>query len=308
MISIELLRPEHLPQVRTLINAHLGALVPGWAISETLIASQIQRNPGEHIVDPWVIARTTVCALERQRVVAVAHLLCYGAGLEVSQAYHGIGNIDWFFVWPGTDAAAAAVLAAADQQFATWGIREQQADIGMLVGPICGVPDVWPHIAAALRTAGYLPLAGRDEMLYGGRIDQIAPPDGPPVDGLTIQRTTGSFGTRFTVGLADQQLGLCECLADLTEGDAAPALRGWAELAELEVAPDWQRRGIGTWLLRHAIAWLRFGGCDRIVLAVAAEAEAAGAGRFYQRFGWERLARQEKGWYPQRDSNPRSSP
>jgi GNAT superfamily N-acetyltransferase len=96
--------------------------------------------------------------------------------------------------------------------------------------------------------------------------------------------------------MENQRIGYCECLPDLTEGGAAPSLRGWAELAELEIAPDWQRRGIGAWLVRHAVEWLRFGGCDRIVLAVAPDSEAAGADRFYRRFGWNRLVRQEKGW------------
>ncbi|MFL5802472.1 MAG: GNAT family N-acetyltransferase [Roseiflexaceae bacterium] len=133
-------------------------------------------------------------------------------------------------------------------------------------------------------------------MIYGGRIDQIGPPAAPPMAGLTIQRTAGSFGTRLTALLEDQPIGYCECVPDLTAGGAVPALRGWAELAELEIEPAWQRRGIGTWLVQHAVAWLRFGGCDRIVLAVTAESEAAGADRFYRRFGWNRLVRQERGW------------
>jgi hypothetical protein len=61
--------------VQTLINAHLSALVPGWALPESYIASKLQRDPGEYVVDPWVIGRTTLCAIERQGVVAATHLL-----------------------------------------------------------------------------------------------------------------------------------------------------------------------------------------------------------------------------------------
>jgi hypothetical protein len=43
----------------------------------------------------------------------------------------------------------------------------------------------------------------------------------------------------------------------------------WADPAGLDV-PD--NRGVGTWLVGHAAAWARLGGCDRILFPV----EAAG--------------------------------
>ena len=75
-----------------------------------------------------------------------------------------------------------------------------------------------------------------------------------------------------------------------------PSLRGWAELGEIYIEEGWRGRGIGTWLLQHAIEWLRMAGCDRIVLCCAADDEAAGAGRFYRRFGWDVFTRVEDGW------------
>ncbi len=44
--------------------------------------------------------------------------------------------------------------------------------------------------------------------------------------------------------------------------------------------------------MRCAVAWLRLAGCDRIVFNVAAPDEAAGAGRFYRRFGWDVFVRE----------------
>jgi GNAT superfamily N-acetyltransferase len=94
----------------------------------------------------------------------------------------------------------------------------------------------------------------------------------------------------------EQEVGDCDCISDLTEGGALPALRGWGELAEIEVREPWRNRGVGTWLARHAAAWLRLGGCSRVVLSVAAEDEANGAGRFYERLGWNPMARFQRGW------------
>jgi GNAT superfamily N-acetyltransferase len=298
MLYIEQFQLAHLPQVQALANAHMGALVPGWALPETFIASRLQRDPGEYVVDPWVIARTTLCAIERQRVVAVAHLLRYGSGVEVGPAYHNSGELAWLLAWPDAGMHAEALMNAAREQFARWGVvRVWALEACLPAGPFAGLPDAWPHIAAALASAGYrrdLDMA-RDEALYGGSIEQVGPPTAPIAE-LHIQRAVGRFGTRFSAHLDGQIVGHCEHIADLTAGGALQALRGWGELAELEVCAPWRNRGIGTCLVQHALGWLRLGGCSRIVLSVAAEDEASGAGRFYRRFGWDALARFQRGW------------
>lgn len=79
-VFIEPLRDTHLFQVQLLINRHLSAIVPGWALPEAFIAGNLQRNPSENIIDPWVRERVTLCALQRQCVVAAAHLLRYRNG------------------------------------------------------------------------------------------------------------------------------------------------------------------------------------------------------------------------------------
>jgi GNAT superfamily N-acetyltransferase len=299
MPDIELFQPGHLPQVQTLVNAHMSALVPGWALPEAYIASRLERNPGEYVVDPWVVARATLCAIERQRVVAVAHLLRYGGGAEVDPHLRDTSEIDWFLAWPDAAPGAAAVLAAAREQFTRWAVRAVWvAGVGPAVGPTAGLPDAWPHIVAALVAAGYGPdpETAREEAVYAGYLDQIPPPEAPPREGMTIQRRVGLFGTRFTALVQGEAVGYCECVSHLTEGGSLPALAGWGELAELEVRQAWRDRGVGAWLVRHAAAWLRMGGCNRIVLAVAAQDEAAGAGRFYERQGWRSLARLQRGW------------
>lgn len=75
-----------------------------------------------------------------------------------------------------------------------------------------------------------------------------------------------------------------------------PALSGWAELSEMGTREAMRNQGVGSWVLRHAVEWLRLARCDRIVMTVAREDEEAGAGRFYRRFGWMPLVRQRRGW------------
>ena len=57
-----------------------------------------------------------------------------------------------------------------------------------------------------------------------------------------------------------------------------------------------RRRGIGTWLVRHAVAWLRLAGCERVLVSVTHDDEHAGAGDFYRQFGWDVLTREVNGW------------
>jgi GNAT superfamily N-acetyltransferase len=286
---------EHLPQMQALINAHLGAVVPGWGLPLGFIASRLRSNPDEFVVDPWVIERRTLCAVEQARVVAIAHLLRYGAGPEVSADFRGGGEIDWFLAWPEATEASATLLSAAREHFKAWDVARPYACSGW-PGPLLGgVPDVWPHIAEALAAAGYRLAGDHREALYGGPLEPVVLSE-PPVPGLKLQRQVGSLGVNHAVFLDDQKIGWCVCIPDLTNGGELPSFRGWAELGELWIDERWRNRGIGTWLVQHAVDWLRLGGCDRIILAVAESDEVLGAGRFYSRFGWQVLTRYQKGW------------
>ncbi len=299
MIQIVKFQTMHLPQLQALVNVHLSALVPGWALPAEFIAGRLERNPGEYVVDPWVVERSTLCAIERERVVAAAHLLRYGSGPAVGRMYHHAGEVAWLLGWPNATAAIAAVLEAAHTQFASWGVATIWVlEGGLWVGPFGGLPDAWPHIAAALGAAGYRahPEAAREERVYGGKLDRIPPPAGPPIAGLELRRTAGNFGTKFAALHQGAEIGYCECVSDMTEGGVLPALRGWAELAEIQIDDSWRSRGIGTWLAKHAAAWLQLGGCSQIVLSVAAEDELAGAGRFYERLGWHPMVQLQHGW------------
>jgi GNAT superfamily N-acetyltransferase len=299
VVSLDPTNPAHLPQLGELINAHLGLLVPGWALTGDCIASHLQRHPGQAITDPWVSERTTLCALEGPRLVAAAHLLRYGVDPAVGPSYAGTGEIAWFLAWADAGAAAAMLLAAAHTRMHTWGVTQDGVwNTGLPVGPFVGVPDVWPHIALALTTAGYQP-SPDDEVVLGGTLDAVAPVGDPSLPGLVVERrlTTGLWAgneLRFAALLEGKEVGRCEIALDLSDGGALPALRQWAQLTELQVAEPWRNRGIGSWLVAHAVAWARLGGRSRLL--VAAMADNAGAIRFYQRHGWEQLIYERKGW------------
>ena len=64
-------------QLTKLVNAHAGAVVPGMSVSVHTVLSQLEREPGEFITDPWVSDRATLVAEQGGRVAAAAHLLRY---------------------------------------------------------------------------------------------------------------------------------------------------------------------------------------------------------------------------------------
>jgi GNAT superfamily N-acetyltransferase len=291
------LAPDHLDQLTGLLNAHLDAVVPGFALPAAYLAERLTRDPGEAIVDPWVLRRRTLVAVERERVVAAAHLLRYGATADVGPAFHNVGEIAWLLAWPSACDAAEAVLAAGLSRLADWGAEAQWLCTGsMFVPTVSGVPDTWPHIAAILRAAGYAPEPEREEVLYAGRIDRLEPPAAPPIEGLVLARRMCDFAPRFAAELAGESIGLFDVGSDVTAGGTLPALAGWADPWNLWVDERYRSQGVGSWLVRSAVPYLRLAGCDRMLVTVAVDDERAGAGRFYERLGLVRLARLDRAW------------
>jgi hypothetical protein len=198
----------HLPQLLELVNLHLAAVVPGWAITEEFLAEMLERNCTEYITDPWVEERATLCAVEGHRVLAAAHLLRYATGPEVNDSSKGTGEVDWFLSPPGRSDAASAVLSSARDHLASWEVSQEYGWGGGIPAgpPLWGVPDAWPHVAAALDAAGYeSPPRRHREAIYGGTLGGVPEPEEPPITGRALRRTVGPDGTRFAAILDGQE-------------------------------------------------------------------------------------------------------
>jgi len=310
-IEVRPFRRRDREQLTDLVNAHAAAVVPGLGVSVAAVLNQLEREPGEFIVDPWVIERVTLVAEQRDRVAAAAHLLQYAADERVSQGYRGAGEIHWLLFWPeapaghnpywtdGTE-AAEHLIAACLRQLEDWGVTSQKAGGELPVPGVYGVPEQWPHIRALYERAGFVH-DGHTEVVYLARVQDLPHPAEPPIPGLAVRRSVGINGTRLSAVLGGEMLGYIE-VEILEEGERLPRHGGWADVSNLYVTERHRRRGVATWLLGQAADWLRLAQVERLLNYTYLEGrdatgqDYAGGRAFIEASPFAELTRTKRGW------------
>jgi ribosomal protein S18 acetylase RimI-like enzyme len=299
-------------QLTALVNAHIQAVVPGVTVSVNTVLSQLERDPGEFIVDPWVAERATLVAEQRGRVVAAAHLLRYGAGEDVGPAYRDSAEINWLLFWPrathwpDSAEAAAALMDASLERLRAWGGDHWHADGALPAPGVYGVPEQWPHVRALYERAGFVH-DGHVEIVLLARVDELPGPAAPPLDGLALDRSVGECGTRLSARLGEECVGFIEVDTNLAEGGRLAHLGGWADVGNLHVDEAYRRRGIATWLVGQAADWLRLARVERLLDYAWPEEEAMLA--LLGGLGFRELTRTARGWHhrPGRGSSPEAN-
>lgn len=291
-------------QVTDLVNAHVGAALPGVSVSVNAVMSQLEREPNEAIVDPWVSERSTLVAIESERVIAAAHLLRYADEVRVSESYRNLGEIRWFVCVPQNESAGDALVGACTAQLTAWQVSRQAADVS-LPCPCCyGVPDCWPHLKKLFERGGFRH-DGPTEVILAADVRALPEAAGAPFPGVTVRREMGGpvvATTRFSAWLGDEPIGFADIATDLTHGGTLSRLVGWGELDSLYVADAYRRRGVATWLIGHAADWLRLGHADRLI--AYCEPAQAGIFEFANAAGWRELLRTDRGWFREASVRP----
>jgi GNAT superfamily N-acetyltransferase len=301
-IAIRPFRRSDRDQLTRLVNAHVEAVLPGVTVSPNTVLSQLEREPGEYVVDPWVAQRRTLVAVHHERVAAAAHLLRYADDERVGPDYRGAGEIRWLLGWPGQNplqaveqatVADALVAAALDH---LRGAARIGADFGLPAPAVYGVPDRWPHVAAALQRAGFVP-GERVEAVLAASIDDLPGGGSAPDPDLELRVALGGHATRFSAVHGGAVVGIYEAETDLTEGGTRSRLAGWADGWDLWTAPEHRRRGIATWLLGHAADRMRFAGVQRVLdSAILAPDPEDGTYAFLRHVGFRELTRTTRSW------------
>jgi GNAT superfamily N-acetyltransferase len=301
-IEIRPFRRSDRDQLTDLVNAHIEAVLPGVSVSPNAVLSQLEREPDEIVVDPWVATRHTLVAIRHDELVAAVHLRTFADEERVAPDYRAAGEFLWLLFRPGRHPDEAAEMAAAADALAAAGVAAlKRAGVvrihgdGSLPAPATyGVPDVWPHVACALERAGFTP-GPRTETILVADVADLPRATAAPVAGLALRTALGGRGTRFTAVLDGAVVGMHEVQTDLTAGGTRSRLAGWADVWELHVDAAHRRRGIATWLVGHAADRLRLARADR-VLAYTVPDEDEGELPFLQRMGFRELTRTRRGW------------
>ena len=87
-------------QLTKLINANAEAVVPGSSIPDNTVLAQLEREPGEFIVDPWMHERLTLVVEATNGIVAAALMLRYRSDADVPDSYRSAGEIRWLLFEP----------------------------------------------------------------------------------------------------------------------------------------------------------------------------------------------------------------
>jgi GNAT superfamily N-acetyltransferase len=279
-------------QLTGLVNAHVAPVIPGVTLSVNTVMSQLEREPAEAIVDPWVVERRTLVAVSRDAIVAGALLHRFGTDERVGPDYRNAGEIRWLVCGFDDDAAGDALMEACIATMDEWRVDRQYA-AGELPAPaVYGVPACWPHIRRLYLRHGF-EWNGRVEIILVAPVAALPATQEPPLSDLGLRRTVGACGVRFAADRAGETVGYIEVEI---RSDADPRARqfGWSDIGNLWIRDDLCRQGIGTWLLAGAADWLRLGGIERLLAYAWPEEEAELA--FLSRHGFEELVRSERGW------------
>ena len=300
-------------QLARLVNGHVAAVMPGASLSVNAVLQQLEREPGEFIVDPWVAERVALVAEQGGAIVAATLLLRYRNDPDVGPMYRNAGEVRWLLFWPMAPAnnpfwhdghdAADALMRACLAQFDTWRVTRRHADGNLPYPGVYGVPAQWPHVEKLYERHGFADV-GPVEIVMLAELDRIDDPGDPPVPGLAVRRLVGVNGTRLTAHVEREPVAYIEVeVLDHAERHArAGAL---ADIGNFHVGEEHRRRGVGGWLLQHAAHWLRLGRVDRLISYESPD--ELDMIRFLEAHHFRELTRTRKGWTQPHDATGGSS-
>ena len=254
-------------QVTALVNAHVAAVLPGATLSVQQVLSQLEREPREYIVDPWVVDRVTLVAEQRGRVVAAAHLLRYGDPTRSAPRTGTWARFAGCCTGPRPVSGRTRrprVRSSCARASGSWSVGGSASATPTPPCPcraVYGVPEQWPHVTELYRAAGFTD--PRVETVFLADVADLPSAAAAP-PGVTLRRLLGANGTRFAAVRGTDVIGYLEVDTTLDPGSRLSRLGQWADVGNMHVAPG-EDPGLHAWLLGQAADWLRLAGVTRLL-------------------------------------------
>jgi hypothetical protein len=291
-VAVRLFERRDRDQLTALVNLHVAAVIPGVVLSVNTVLAQLEREPDETIVDPWVDERCCLVVERGHELVASALLHRFRTGLDVGPEYRGSGEVRWLICKRDATDAGAIVVGAALEQMKRWEVTVVGAECALPALACYGVPDTLPHIRKLLVDAGFGEPT-RTEMVLAARCDALA---GHALEGSSIERTLGLLGARFTLRLEDADLGFIEVSDQSSAMARSSVATRWADVGNLSLADDGYLDIAMAPLLSAAADWLLLGGVNRLVDYWAADTHQPEYLAQLERLGFQRLVVNERGF------------
>ncbi|MEM7272066.1 MAG: GNAT family N-acetyltransferase [Actinomycetota bacterium] len=279
-------------QLTALVNLHVASVLPGVALSTNVVLSQLEREPGELVIDPWVVQRCCLVAVDDDAIVGATLLLRFGDGPEIADGYRAAAEIRWLVVAPSSTSTGTELLAAAVERARAWQPTVIHLD-GFLPAPGCyGIPDSWPHIRTLVTSAGFVGPT-RTEAVLAARCEDLL---GHRIEGAQVRRTVGALGARLDLVHPDGPLGYIE-VGEIDQSLArSSAAATWTDVGNLfATAPD-QLEVVMPALLSAAAEWLMLGGIDRLIDYHAEDVHPPEYLAVLHKLGFRVLSTNERGW------------
>jgi hypothetical protein len=291
-VTIREFRRDDRDQLTWLVNLHVATVLPGVALSTNVVLAQLEREPQETIVDPWVEERRCLVAEEDERVIAAALVLRYSDGETVGEAYRGVGEIRWLIGSPRAIVACQTLLGAVIDLIRTWNPTHIYAD-GALPAPGCyGIPDSWPHVRAVLLEAGFHG-PDRTELVLAADCERLA---GSHLEETEVRRSVGDLGARLEVVRDGTALGFIE-VGEIDQAlSRSTSSLSWTDVGNLATIGPATLGEVMPALLSAAADWLLLGGVDRLIDYYAEDVDPPEYLAILERCGFTRLSTNERGW------------
>jgi hypothetical protein len=279
-------------QLTSLVNLHVSSVLPGVALSTNVVLAQLEREPQETIVDPWVAERRCLVGIADEALVAAALLLRYADDQSVGASYRRAAEIRWLLFESTNREAGRDLLDASLEVVGRWQPSHVYAD-GSLPAPACyGIPDSWPHVRALLVDGGFEGPA-RTELVLVAPLDRLT---GAHIDGAQVKRSVGDLGARLELVRNGASLGFIE-VGEISQALArSTSLLSWTDVGNLSVARPETLGELMPALLSAAADWLLLGGVDRLIDYYADDVDPPEYLAVLERCGFTRLSTNERGW------------
>jgi hypothetical protein len=271
---------------------HVASVIPGVVLSVNAVLGQLEREPEETIVDPWIAERRCLVAEHRAEVVAAALLHRFRNDEGVGADYRGAGEIRWLVCKTDALDAGAQLLDEALEQMRRWQVTLVGAECALPALGCYGVPDSLPHIRGLIRDAGF-GAPTRRELVLAARCDSLT---GHDAAGVAVERTLGLLGARFTLSRGDAELGFIEVCDHSSPMARSGAAARWADVGNLVVGSDGDLPATMPMLLAAAADWLLLGGVTRLIDYWAEDVDPQEYLAQLERLGFRRLVVNDRGF------------